>query len=157
MLCASRGFWVPTHRKILEITFAEYTATGDWTPGPLVRFWPCSIRLACAADYLQAFLRVERHDDVPAPQSPPWEHVGEGSIDVAIGLHLYSDLHNAWLPDVGIGLGAWNVRVWTTGRAEAAALEQELDFSTPDVPHGPERWLLQLWPDADFVRRPTAG
>ncbi len=66
---------------------------GRLDPGPWVRFWPSSIRLECAADFLQALLRLERHDERPAPQAPPWAFASEGTIDVVLMLGLYSDLH----------------------------------------------------------------
>lgn len=147
MLCAAGELWVPTHRKSLEISFDEYSGWGDWAPGPWVRFWPSSIRLECAADFLQALLRLERHDDRPAPQAPPWEFAGEGAIDVVLMLGLYSDLHEPWLPDVGIGPGQWHVGVWASGRAEAAALPEDFDVSAQGFPNGTERWLLQFWPE----------
>jgi hypothetical protein len=93
MLCAAGELWDPTHRKSLEISFDEYSGWGDWAPAPGFGSGRARSVWSARPTFLQALLRLERHDERPVPQAPPLAFASEGTIDVVLMLGLYSDLH----------------------------------------------------------------
>ncbi|WP_314171892.1 hypothetical protein [Streptomyces winkii] len=91
-----------------------------------------------------ARVRVEYWLGRPPELDDTWEEVQEGTAQVdSTELRLQSA--TAWVSGNPITLrhpGSYRLRGAATGRQAAAGLSQdEVGF-----PHGPERWLIQLWP-----------
>ena len=132
---------------------------------------PDQLALWCAGTEMLTTLTVQIHDTAlaPAPLSPSGlaALTDEGHVEELLWtlrhggpLLAYADDYGATALDaLEVPAGTWRVRVTVTGRAAAAALDEQLtsadeaDFDDPgDHPPsgpvtGPEVWLLELSPE----------
>lgn len=107
------------------------------------------LTLSCRGSEMTATVRVERHDDEPAPPGSPWQPAGHGRWHLTSGHLGVGNIEGLldWLPDLGLHTGAWNALVSTChGEAASDLEEQILDEEPTDLTDGPEQFLVQLWP-----------
>jgi hypothetical protein len=94
-----------------------------------------------------ATVDVEVWDAAAPPQDPAdWDDQAEADIESVSGQLAVWSMYLGRMDHIimlGDSAGSWGVRVYCTGRAEAAALS-EGEGTGSDV----ERYLLQFWPKA---------